>query len=158
MHSRRALPLVLSGLPLAILFAAPAVHAVVPDPCAFVTVAEVNAIVGGAAVKAESKKTPSQASCIVVDQAKNPVYTLDIEEDPDPRKALKELLTNAEKQHKKPGKVLAGIGDQAAYVENMRVVYAAKGKYFVFSYFGNGKYNTEPNIAKLSEAVIKRIK
>lgn len=136
----------------------PLVHAAVPDPCTFVTLAEVNAIAGGTALKAELRKTANQAACVFVDKSKGAVYTLDIEEDPDPKRALKDVLANTEKQHKKPGKPLPGIGDQAAYIENMRVVYAAKGKYFICSYFAAGSHNTEANIAKLSEAVIKRVK
>lgn len=138
--------------------AAPLAHAAVPDPCSFVTLAEVNAVAGGAAQKAESRKTGNQAACVFLDKNKAAVYTLDIEEDADPKRALKEVLDSTEKQHKKPGKPLAGIGDQAAYIENMRVVYAAKGKYFICSYFAAGAHNTEANIAKLSEAVIKRVK
>jgi len=137
---------------------APLAHAAVPDPCTFVTLAEVNAIAGGAALKAESRVNGSQGACVFLDKSKSAVYTLDIEEDPDPKRALKDVLANTEKQHKKPGKPLTGIGDQAAYIENMRVVYAAKGKYFICSYFAAGQHNTEANIAKLSEAVIKRVK
>jgi hypothetical protein len=162
MHPHRSMSPVLAGLsllaaPLAV-FVAPMAQAAVPDPCTFVTLAEVNAITGGAALKSESRKTGNQAACVFLDQAKSAVYTLDIEEDPDPKRALKDVLSNTEKQHKKPGKPLPGVGDQAAYIENMRVVYAAKGKFFICSYFAGGKYNTEANIAKLSEAVIKRVK
>lgn len=158
MHSLRSLSTALAVVSTFAVSLPQLVHAAVPDPCTFVTLAEVNAITGGAALKSESRKTGNQAACVFLDQAKSAVYTLDIEEDPDPKRALKDVLSNTEKQHKKPGKPLPGVGDQAAYIENMRVVYAAKGKFFICSYFAGGKYNTEANIAKLSEAVIKRVK
>jgi hypothetical protein len=81
-----------------------------------------------------------------------------VEEVSDVKAAYASTIGMTERMYKKPAKPVPGVGDQAGYVENLKVLYAIKGKYLVSSYFTGGKYNTEANIVKLSETVLRRVK
>ncbi|MEP0774643.1 MAG: hypothetical protein HRF46_09830 [Acidobacteriota bacterium] len=123
-----------------------------PDACTFVTLEEVNSIAKGEAKARSVTNHPRFSECSFQDASKSAVYTLKIEVDDDPRASL------AMMRRGKPAPTeLTGIGDEAIYHPSSRAVFAAKGKWFISSYF-TGKNSDQETSAAFAAKVIARIK
>lgn len=123
-----------------------------PDACTFVTLEEVNGIAKGEAKTRSVTNHPRFSECSFQDASKSAVYTLKIEVDDDPRASLAMM-----RRGKPTPAELTGIGDEAIYHPSSRAVFAAKGKWFISSYF-TGKNSDQETSAAFAAKVIARIK
>lgn len=148
------------ALTLPLLLLSGSAQAAPPDPCTFFTVEELNKLAkGGDAVRAEkSGGRGAESQCNWLKQGGDNVMNITIRQTDRAADDLKLTGKVQVTMYKKPVKAIAGVGDEAWWGDNTRMLAFRKGNYLVTMYWGGSKYGEEESTVAVGKLVAAKLK
>lgn len=130
-----------------------------PDTCAFFTVDEINKFAkGGDAVRAEKRSQGTESQCNWLRKSGDNVFNLTLRESTNAAADYKLTVKTYEAIYKKPVKPIAGLGDEAWWGDNLRMLTFRKGSLIVNLSWGGSQYGDEASVVNIAKAVAGKLK
>jgi hypothetical protein len=125
------------------------------NACDLITLNDVNAIAEGDAKSATPRS--NGAECSFQNAKKDAVLTVKVKSG-GAKAAMQDAVKKMETTYKKPAKVVAGVGDEAHWVESLGTLHVLKGDTYVDLFFTRQKNRTEVDTVKAAKTIVAKLK